>query len=194
MILTLGFGKISYVTLKTGQPNYKVNQQIRASEVRVINSFGKQLGVMKLNEALAAAQKEGLDLVEIATNAKPPVVKIVDLGKFRYEQEKKLRKAKKGNKASELKEIRLSPFIAQHDYEVRMERIREFLTENNKVRVVVVFMGRHMGSKQFGYDLLKRVVNELGDRIAVDMEPKFLGRHLAMVISPVKKAKVNSVQ
>ena len=118
----------------------------------------------------------------------PPVVKIVELGKFKYEQEKRLQKEKKKSKASELKEIRLSPFIAQHDYDVRMGRIREFLAESNKVRVVVVFMGRHMSSKQFGYDLLKRVVNDLGDKIVIDMEPKFLGRHLAMVVSPIKKS------
>ena len=173
--------------MKTGTINFRINHQIRAPEVRLIGVDGKQIGVIKIDEALQEAQKVGLDLVEIAPNAKPPVVKIVEIGKFRYEQEKKLKKEKKKSKASELKEVRFSPFIADHDYNTRMEKVREFLEESNKVRVVVVFMGRQMDSKQFGYDLLKRITGELRDRIAIDMEPKFLGRHLAMVISPVKK-------
>jgi len=175
--------------LKTGTINFRINHQIRAPQVRVIGADGKQIGVIKIEEALQEAQKVGLDLVEIAPNAKPPVTKIVEIGKFRYEQEKKLKKEKKKGKGGELKEVRLSPFIADHDYKTRMGKIIEFLDENNKVRVVVVFMGRQMDSKQFGYNVLKRVTNELDNRIVVDMEPKFLGRHLAMVISPVKKGK-----
>ncbi|OGM21463.1 translation initiation factor IF-3 [Candidatus Woesebacteria bacterium RIFCSPHIGHO2_01_FULL_38_9] len=176
--------------MQTGKFNWRINQQIRATEVRVIGADGKQLGVLKLNEALTEAQKNGLDLVEIAPNAKPPVAKIVELGKFRYEQEKKLQKQKKAAKSGEVKEVRLSPFIAEHDYNVRLTKIREFLDDSNKVRVVVVFTGRQMDSKPFGYELLKKVVANLEGRIAIDMEPKFLGRHLAMVISPVKKGKI----
>ena len=172
----------------TGKFNWRINNQIQAQEVRVIGPDKKQIGVMKLNEALAKANEAGLDLVEIAPTAKPPVVQIVELGKFKYEQEKRLRQEKKKTKASELKEIRFSPFIAQHDYQTRMVKIKEFLDESNKVRLVVVFKGRHMGSKQFGYDLLKKITSELGARIAVDMQPKFLGRHLVMGISPVKKS------
>ncbi|KKQ43068.1 MAG: Translation initiation factor IF-3 [Microgenomates group bacterium GW2011_GWC1_37_8] len=172
----------------TGKFNWRINNQIQAQEVRVIGPDKKQVGVMKLNEALAKANEAGLDLVEIAPTAKPPVVQIVELGKFKYEQEKRLRQEKKKTKASELKEIRFSPFIAQHDYQTRMVKIKEFLDESNKVRLVVVFKGRHMGSKQFGYDLLKKITSELGARIAVDMQPKFLGRHLVMGISPVKKS------
>jgi len=174
--------------LITGKFNWRINNQIQAQEVRVIGPDKKQVGVMKLNEALAKANEAGLDLVEIAPTAKPPVVQIVELGKFKYEQEKRLRQEKKKTKASELKEIRFSPFIAQHDYQTRMVKIKEFLDESNKVRLVVVFKGRHMGSKQFGYDLLKKITSELGARIAVDMQPKFLGRHLVMGISPVKKS------
>lgn len=158
--------------------------------MRVIGSSGKQEGVLKLNEALKKAREEELDLVEIAPNAKPPVVKIVDLGKFKYEQEKKLQKSKKKAKASELKEVRFSPFIAEHDYKTRIERVNEFLSENSKIRLVVVFKGRHMGSKPFGYKLMKRILDDFGERVAVDMEPKFVGRHLIMTISPLKKVKV----
>lgn len=153
----------------------------------MLGDKGKQIGVVKIKEALAEARKAGLDLVEIAPNAKPPVVKLVELGKFKYEQDKKLQKQKRKAKASELKEVRFSPFIGDHDYDVRMEKIKEFLSESNKVRVVVVFKGRQMGSKKFGYKLIDKVMEELGDKVVMDMQPKFLGRHLATVISPVKK-------
>lgn len=177
--------------MKIGKLNLRVNQQIRSSEVRVISSDGKQIGIMKLGDALAKAKEEGLDLVEIAPNANPPVAKIVDLGKFKYELEKRQRKEAKGSKrkGGEVKEVRLSPFIADHDYEVRLNKISDFLNQNNKVRVVVVFTGRQMESKTYGYDLLNKILEKFSGRISVDMQPKFLGRHLAMVISPVKKSK-----
>lgn len=159
--------------------------------MRVISSSGGQLGVMKIDKALEEAQKMELDLVEIAPLAKPPVVKIVNLGKFIYELEKKERKERKKSKPSELKEIRFSPFIGEHDYKVRIERIIEFFKEGNKVKVVVVFLGRQMNSKEFGYALLEKILKEFEGAVAVDMKPKFLGRHLAMVISPIKK-KLNA--
>lgn len=156
--------------------------------MRVIGAKGKQIGVLKRDEALKKAREAKLDLVEIAPKAKPPVVKIVDLGKFRYQEEKKLRTQKKRVKAPELKEVRFSPFIGQADYDTRLMRIKEFLDERNKVRLVVKFKGRQMGSKQFGYNLLKRILNELGESVAADSEPKFMGRHLVMVISPTRKS------
>lgn len=180
--------------LKSFKLIWKINNQIRAPEVRVIGSNGKQEGVLKIGDALKKAQEEGLDLVEIAPNAKPPVTKIVELGKFRYEQEKKLQKEKKKTKASELKEVRFSPFIADHDYRTRIEKIKEFLEESNKVRLVVVFKGRHMGSKDFGYKLFKKILDGFGNSVAIDMEPKFIGRHLIMTISPLKKVKVEKSQ
>ena len=125
----------------------------------------------------------------IAPKAKPPVVKITDFGKFKYQEDKKAKKQAKQTKSSELKEIRFSPFIGESDYQTRIEKIREFLEDKNKVRVVVKFKGRQMGSKKFGYDLLKRIITEFEDEIQVDMQPKFLGRHLVMVISPLSKSK-----
>lgn len=163
--------------------------RIPARELRVIGSDGKQLGILSKEAAIDAAKKEGLTLVEIAPNAKPPVAKIVDFGKFRYQEEKKLKKGSKV-KGGDLKEIRFSPFIAENDYATRLNRVREFLAEKNKVRPVVVFKGPQLRSRQFGYDLLKRIVTELGDSIVVDMEPKFLGKHLMMVISPTNKKPV----
>jgi translation initiation factor IF-3 len=171
--------------LKNSKLYWRVDNAIIARELRVIAADGKQLGIMTKEKALAAAKKEGLSLVEIAPTAKPPVAKIVDFGKFRYQEEKKLRKQLKGAKGGELKEIRLSPFIAENDFCVRFDRISEFLGEKNKVKVVVVFRGREMGSKQFGYAILDRIVKDLGEnKVAIDMKPKFFGRHLIMIISP----------
>lgn len=169
--------------------NWRINQQIRADKVRVLDANKKMVGIMTLKEALEEAGKLGLDLVEIAPKANPPVVRMIELGKFKYEQEKRIKKEKKGAKGGETKEIRFSPFIAEADYQNRLDRIREFLKDGNKVRIVVKFTGRQMNSKNFGYDLIKRVIAELGVDINIDMEPKFLGRHLASVISPINKSK-----
>ena len=175
--------------MKSVYINWRINHQIRASEVRVIGPDSKQIGVLKLTDALAEAEKQGLDLVEIAPLAKPPVVKIADLGKLRYEEEKKLKKEKKGQKGGDTKEIRFSPFIGEADYQTRLIRIKKFLAEKNKVRVVVKFGGRQMGSKDFGYKVLKRILNDACS-VNVDMEPKFLGRNLMMVISPTFKKAI----
>lgn len=177
------------MALNNSKSHWRINNEIRAREVRVVSADGKQIGVMSLADALRASQEAGVDLVEIAPMAVPPVTKIIEFGKFRYIEEKKAKKEKRGSKASELKEIRFSPFIGQADYETRTARIKEFLEERNKVRAVVVFKGRQLGSKQFGYDLLKRILADFDGKVSVDMEPKFVGRHLAMIISPLSKAK-----
>lgn len=173
--------------MKSEKLYWRINEQIRAPEVRLLGPDNKQIGIVSRAEALSKAKEAGLDLIEIAPKAQPPVVKIEELGKFRYQEEKKLQKQKKGAKTSDLKEIRFSPFIAEHDFETRFERINQFLQENNKVRAVVVFKGRQLGSKNFGYQLLKKLVERLGDKVVIDMEPKFIGRHLVMVVSPTKK-------
>ncbi|MGD8744301.1 MAG: translation initiation factor IF-3 [Candidatus Woesebacteria bacterium] len=171
-----------------GNKHWRINHEIHAPKVRVIDEKGKQVGVHSLQDAMNKARDAKLDLVEIAAKAKPPVVKIIDFGKFKYQQEKKIKKRKKKTKSPELKEIRFSPFIGEADYQTRLKRVKEFLKEGNKVRAVVKFKGRQMGSKKFGYQLLEKLTDQLGDNINVDMEPKFFGRHLAMVISPVKTA------
>jgi len=175
--------------LKNIKFTYRINNQINAPKVRVLNADGSQLGVMKLSDALREAINKNLDLIEIVPNANPPVCKITQLGKLKYEAEKKARKEKKGSKGGDTKEIRFTPFIGQADYDTRVERIREFLSDKNKVRVVVKFGGRQMGSKQFGYDLVKRIFNEFEGNINIDMPPKFLGRHLTTVISPLNKIR-----
>ncbi len=156
----------------------------------MIGSDGKQLGVITYFEALKKAKAEKLDLVLIAENAKPPVAKIVNLGKFIYQEEKKLKKQK--TKSTELKEIRFSP-IGEADYETRLKRVKEFLDDKDKVKLAVVFKGKQLGSKAFGYGLLDKIVKNFGETIHVDSEPKFFGRHLSMIISPrAVKGKIDA--
>jgi translation initiation factor IF-3 len=174
--------------------NIRINNEIKSEEVRVIDETGKQLGVMKLSSALDKARELGVDLVEVSPQAVPPVVKLVEFGKFRYQEEKKRRKEKKFSKPAELKEIRFTPFIAEHDFQNRIARINEFLQNRHKVRLSVVFMGRQMGSKNAGYDLLNRIVKLMEDKIVIDSEPKFLGRTLSMTISPTSKIIKDSKQ
>lgn len=168
--------------------SWRINEQISAQNLRVLDEKGEQVGVMSRNEALEEARSRNTDLIEIAPKAQPPVAKLIELGKFKYQEEKKAQKAKRSQKSSELKEIRFSPFIGDADYKTRLARVVEFLSEGNKVRAVVKFKGRQMGSKTFGYGLFERLLEEVGkDKVVIDMEPKFIGRHLAMVISPTKE-------
>lgn len=171
----------------TKKSYWRINQNIQAEKVRVIDSSGKQLGIFSVSEALNKASEAGLDLVEIAAGASPPVVKIIDFAKFRYQEEKKTRLARrKEKKGRESKEVWLTPFIGNNDYQVRLGRIKEFLTEGSKVRVVIKFRGNQMGRKSFGYDLANKVVVDVQGIGGVDQAPKFLGRQLVMLLSPVK--------
>jgi len=169
--------------LKTANIKNRINNQISTPVLRVLDATGKQLGVMTTQQALEKAYSQNLDLIEIAPTAKPPVAKIMELGKFKYEEEKKAKKEKKGIKGGDTKEIRFTPFIAESDYQTRMKRIREFFDDRDKVKVVVKFGGRQMNSKAFGYNLVKRIITELGPDTNVDAEPRFLGRNLITTIS-----------
>jgi translation initiation factor IF-3 len=171
---------------------WRTNQNIQALELRVIGPDGKQLGVFSKSEALARAEEEGFDLIEIAPTAKPPVAKIMDFAKFRYQQDKKEREAAlKEKRGTEQKEIWLTPFMGEHDYEVRLGRIREFLEDGSKVRVAVRFTGRQMAHREFGYKMCQRVVSDMKLISKLDGEPKFLGRQLMFTLSPVKGKKVS---
>lgn len=173
---------------RSNTPTWRVNQNIYAQELRVIGPDGKQLGVLSYKDALLKADELGLDLVEIAPTAKPPVAKILNFTKFKYQEEKKLREARlKERRGSELKEIWFTPFMADNDYSVRLERVKEFLADGNKVRIAVRFKGRQMGSKQFGYQIADRVVAGTKANAVVDQEPKFIGRQLLFGLSPLKK-------
>lgn len=174
--------------------SWRTDFQIRASKLRVVGSDGKLIGEMSRDEAVKKAQEEGLTLVEVAPNAVPPVAKIVDFGKFKYSEEKKARQQVKGAKGGEVKEVRFSPFIGDNDFTTRIKRIREFFEEKNKVRVVVVFKGPQMRVKEAGYEIINKIKAEFGDSIQMDMEPKFLGKHLITVISyaKTKKQEINT--
>ena len=164
--------------------NWRLNEKISATELRVLDFEGKQIGVMKKEEALKLALEAGVDLIEIVPNAKPPVAKIIDFGKFRYQEEKKLKEAQKKSKPSDLKELRFTPFIGDGDYNMRLNRIDEFFKEKHKVKLVVYFKIKQLGSKQFGYNIFTRILKDLGEGFNIDMKPKFLGRNLIMIISP----------
>ncbi len=163
---------------------WRVNEKIPATTLRVLDSKGVQIGVISKDEALKKAKESGEDLIEIAPNANPPVAKIIEFGKFKYQEEKKLKEAQKKSKPSELKEIRFTPFIGEGDYQTRIKRIDEFLTDKDKVKLVIYFKLKQLGSKAFGYDILNRILKDLGEGINIDMKPKFLGRNLIMIISP----------
>lgn len=174
---------------KVKQTFYRLNQWIQAPEVRVIDEAGKQVGVMPPMQAWEIARKEGKDLVEIAPKAVPPVTKIIDFKKFKFLESKKQQKEKKKAKKVELKEIRFSPFIAENDFNFRIERAQEFLADGDRVRLVVLFKGREMGKRQFGYDLLKKAIDQLRATGRVEVEPKFIGRRLEIALSPLGKQK-----
>ncbi|MBI2074568.1 MAG: translation initiation factor IF-3 [Candidatus Levybacteria bacterium] len=166
---------------------YRRNERIFALTLRVLDSEGKQLGVFSKFEALNKAKELGLDLVEVAPQAKPPVAKIIDFNKFLYQQEKKKKEEKKKSKASETKEIRLSPFIDQHDLEVMTRRARDFLNDNDKVRLVVKFIGRQITHPEFGRETLNKVISALSDISKIEREPHFEGKQLIVIISPERK-------
>ncbi len=170
--------------MKSISNNWRLNERISAQELRVLDFEGKQIGVLKKEEALKLAKEQNLDLIEIAPNATPPVAKIINFGKFKYQEEKKAKEASKKAKPSDLKELRYSPFMGEGDYQTRHKRIDEFLKEKHKIKLVVYFKVKQLGSKQFGYDIFNRILRDLGEGINVDMKPKFLGRNLIMIISP----------
>lgn len=162
----------------------RVNHQIRISPVRVITQSGEQLGVLPIEEALAAADERGLDLVEVAPNARPPVVKIMDFGKFKFEEAKAARAAKKKQHIILLKEVKFRPGIDDHDFEFKTRHAREFLLEGNKVKVTMMFRGRQLAHVDIGRAVLDRVAETLADVGKVEVMPKLEGRNMTMVIAP----------
>jgi len=168
---------------------YQINQYIRADELRVVDSDSKQVGVLPREEALEMAKAKGLDLVEIAPKAKPPVAKIIDFKKFKYLEAKKEREAKSKSDKVELKEVRFTPFIAQGDFESRMGRIRDFFQNGDRVKVVVKFTGRQITRTDFGRKVLDRIVTELEEEAKPDGEAKLQGKQLYLILNPIKKNK-----
>ena len=152
--------------------------------VRCVGPDGEMIGVLSLHEALAQAEQFGLDLVEVSPNADPPVCKILDFGKFKYEAQKKKNEAKKKQKVIEVKEIKMRPNIDDHDYQTKMRAVNRFLEEGDKVKLTMRFRGREMAHQEIGLNVLKRVQDDLGEVAKVESHPKLEGRQMIMVVAP----------
>lgn len=174
---------------------YRINERIFASQLRVLDQEGKQIGVLPRFEALKKARELGVDLVEIAPMASPPVAKIIDFKKFLYQEAKKKNEEKKKSKISETKEIRLGPFMNQHDLQVMIKRGTGFLENNDKVRLIVKFMGRQIAHPEFGKAIMQKVIDALSDMSKLERDPHFEGKQLIAILSPdksgVKKSKAS---
>lgn len=162
----------------------RINEDIRAREVRVVTDSGEQLGVMSLTSALEKALSDNLDLVEVAPTAKPPVCRIMDYGKFRYEQQKKDRETRKKQKTFDVKEVKLRPKIETHDYLVKLKNAQRFLTDGDKVKAVIMFRGRELSHAELGLELLKRMGEDVKDLAVIEREPKLEGRNMIMILAP----------
>ena len=165
----------------------RINREIRADKVRVITENGEQLGIMYLREALMKAEDMGLDLVEIAPTAKPPVVKIIDYGKFRYHQQKKEKEGKKAQVQIKVKEVKLKPNIDIHDFQTKLKHAREFILKGNKVRISIVFRGREMLHIDLGQRVVGDFCRELADISVVEAPAKLMGRTMTTVLAPSGK-------
>ena len=162
----------------------RFNQMINVPKVRVIDENGENLGVMYTREAIEQAAEVGLDLVEVSPNADPPVCKFLDVGKFRYEAQKKANLARKSQKTQEIKEIKMRPNIDDHDYDTKMKAMNRFIGEGDKVKVTLRFRGRELSHQQLGMNLLKRVQEDIAEVGKVEAYPRMEGRQMLMVISP----------
>lgn len=173
--------------LSTNYKHYRLNYQIASQELRLLDEDGKQIGVVTKIEALQKAKELGLDVVEVAPNAKPPVAKLIDFKKFKYQEAKKERDARKSQKNVGVKEVRLRPFIGKHDFDTRKVRAQEFLNEGNQIKIVVFFRGREITRKEFGFDVMKRFVESL-ESVRVVREAHLEGRTIVtMVVADKKK-------
>ena len=166
---------------------YRINDRIFASQLRVLDAEGKQIGVLTRFEALRKARELGVDLVEVAALANPPVVRIIDFKKFLYQESKKKNEEKKRSKVSETKEIRLGPFMNDHDLETMIRRGTGFLEDNNKVRLIVKFMGRQIAHPEFGKEIMQKVVSALSNLSKLERYPHFEGKQLIAILSPERK-------
>ena len=165
---------------------HRINDRIEAREVRLVAQDGEMMGVVALTDALDRADEVGLDLVEISPNATPPVCKILDYGKFKYEAQKKANAARKKQKVIEVKEIKMRPSIDQHDYGIKMRKVRGFLDEGDKVKVTMRFRGREMAHQHLAINILEKVREEMVDLAKVEQFPKLEGRQMIMVMAPLK--------
>ncbi|HHU86554.1 MAG: translation initiation factor IF-3 [Pelotomaculaceae bacterium] len=164
--------------------DFRINEEIRAREVRVIDADGTQLGIMSGREALRLAEEKQQDLVEIAPAAKPPVCKLMDFGKYKYEQSKREKEAKKKQKVISVKEVKLRPNIEDHDFEVKARNASRFLKDGDKVKATIIFRGREIVHTQIGQQLLKRLAEDVKDISTIERQPKLEGKNMIMILAP----------
>ncbi len=179
---------MAYVNANNNNKGQRTNEMIRVREVRLIDDEGNQLGIVPTQEALRMAKDKDLDLVEVSPNANPPVCKILDFGKYRFEQEKKLRESKKNQKVLKLKEIRMQPKIGSGDLDTKAKHVQEFLNEGDKVKITVRFRGRELAHTELGFDVLNEVLKRLTSAYNIDKPAKMDGKMMSITISP-KAAK-----
>ena len=179
------FQKQNYFQRRTKPKGPRANERIRAREVQVISSNGKNLGTLSTQEAINLARQESLDLIEISPNANPPVCKIIDIGKYKYDLQKKANKAKKKQKIINLKEIKLRPVTEIHDYNFKIKNAQKFLTKGDKVKFTVQFKGREMQHTNLGHELMKRIINDTNTMGKIEVEPKFEGKQIIMIVQPL---------
>ena len=170
------------------EDEHRINGRIESRDVRLIGADGANVGVVPTRQALIMAEEAGLDLVEISPDAQPPVAKILDYGKFRFQEQKKAAEARKKQKVIEIKEIKLRPMIDDHDYEVKMRAAKRFFEEGDKVKVTLRFRGREMVHQDLGYKLLIRVKADMAEIAKVELEPRSEGRQIIMILSPKGKS------
>ena len=181
----MAFQKQNYFQRRTKPRGPRINGRIRALEVQVISSDGKNLGTLAIREAIEISKREGLDLIEISPNASPPVCKIIDIGKYKYDLQKKANKAKKKQKVISLKEIKLRPVTEIHDYNFKIKNAQKFLTKGDKVKFTVQFRGREMQHTNLGHQLMERIINDITNLGKVEIRPKFEGRQMIMIVQPL---------
>ena len=175
----------SHIT--TPEKQNRKNNEIRVPKVRVIGSDGEMIGVLSREEALALAEEEGLDLVEIQPNADPPVCRVMDFGKFKFEAQKKANLAKKKTKQVEIKEVKFRPVTDEGDYQIKLRNMRRFLEEGDKIKVNIRFRGREMSHQELGREMASRIETDLGEEIVIESRPRLEGRQMVMMIAPKKR-------
>ncbi len=179
------FHKKNYFQRRTKPKGPKANERIRSPQVQVISSDGKNLGTLATQEAINVAKQEGLDLIEISPNANPPICKIIDVGKYKYDLQKKANKARKKQKIINLKEIKLRPVTEIHDYNFKIKNAQKFLEKGDKVKFTVKFRGREMQHTHLGDKLMDRIINDTAELGKVEVKPKMEGRQIVMIVQPL---------
>ena len=181
----MAFQKQNYFQRRTKPRGPRTNERIRAMQVQVISDDGENLGTLPTQEAINIAKQKGLDLIEISPNVSPPICKIIDVGKYKYDLQKKTNKAKKKQKIVNLKEIKLRPVTEIHDYNFKIKNAQKFLSKGDKVKFTVMFKGREMQHTHLGHKLMKRIINDTNALGKVEVQPKFEGRQIIMIVQPL---------